>query len=277
MLTVAEAARNVACAGAVPIGVTNNLNFGNPERPEIMWQLVEAIEGMAEACRAFELPVTGGNVSLYNETDGKAIHPTPVVGIVGLLEDVRWAVGRAFPEAGLEIIVLGDNRGDMAGSEYLAVLHGAVCGRPAEPDLIRERSLQRLLPAAARQGVLRSANDVSAGGLAVALAEACFGAAVGAEVQVPPVAGAPVPATVAALFGEGPGVVVVSVAPSHRRAFLDLAAEHGVPAVVAGRTGGERLRVSVGSALVLDEPVVEARERWTGALEARIRPHAARG
>jgi phosphoribosylformylglycinamidine synthase len=261
----------------VPIGVTNNLNFGNPERPEIMWQLVEAIEGTAEACRAFELPVTGGNVSLYNETDGRAIHPTPVVGVVGLLEDVAWAIGRAFPEAGLEIVILGENRGDVAGSEYLAVLHHAVCGRPAAPDLAGERALQRLLPAAARRGLLRSANDVSAGGLAVALAEGCFGAGVGAEVDLTPVEGAPVPPIAATLFGETPGLVVASVPPPMRAALLDLAREHGVPAVVAGRTGGGVLRVSVGSVAVLDEPVAEARDRWTEILEDRLQPRLTRG
>jgi phosphoribosylformylglycinamidine synthase len=170
MLAVAEAARNVACAGATPIGATNNLNFGNPERPEIMWQLVEAIEGIAEACRALDLPITGGNVSLYNETDGRAIYPSPVLGVVGLLEDVTCALRRDFPEEGLDVILLGENHGEIAGSEYLQVVHGVVRGRPAAPNLAHERALHRLLPEAASARLIRSANDVAKGGLAVALA-----------------------------------------------------------------------------------------------------------
>src|SRR5207302_8979127 len=119
MLAVAEAARNVACAGAVPIAATNCLNFGNPERPEIMWQFVEAVEGIAEACRALDVPITGGNVSLYNETGGRAIYPTPILGVVGLIENADRTLGRTFPRAGLSIVQLGDNAGELGGSEYL--------------------------------------------------------------------------------------------------------------------------------------------------------------
>ena len=117
MLAVAEAARNVACAGAVPIGVTNNLNFGNPERPEIMWQLGQAVEGLGEACRAFDIPVTGGNVSLYNETDGRAILPTPVIGVVGLVDDASAVVDRRFRGEGRTVILMGENRGELGGSD----------------------------------------------------------------------------------------------------------------------------------------------------------------
>ena len=141
MLAVAEAARNVACAGAVPIGATNCLNFGNPERPEIMWQLVEAIEGIAEACRALDVPITGGNVSLYNETDGRAIYPTPVIGVVGLLEDASRVLTRTFRGSGDAVILLGEDRGELGGSEYLKIVHGLVRGDAPALDLARERAL----------------------------------------------------------------------------------------------------------------------------------------
>src|SRR6187549_152982 len=147
MLAVAEAARNVACAGAVPIGVTNNLNFGNPERPEIMWQLGQAVEGIGEACRAFEIPVTGGNVSLYNETDGHAILPTPVIGVVGLLDDASAVVDRRFRGEGRTVILMGEQRGELGGSEYLKTVHGQVRGVPPRVDLVRERAVQQLFPA----------------------------------------------------------------------------------------------------------------------------------
>jgi phosphoribosylformylglycinamidine synthase len=266
MLAVAEAARNVACAGAEPVGATNNLNFGNPERPEIMWQLIEAIEGMAEACRAFELPITGGNVSLYNETDGRAIYPTPVIGVVGLLEDVRRAIGRSFPAGDLDILILGDNRGDLAGSEYLKIVLGLVRGRPAAPDFALERALQRFLPRAAGLGLIRSANDVSEGGLAVALAEACFGCGVGADVEVAPATASVGSGVAAALFGESPGVVVVSVRPEQRRQVQELAAAHGIAVHAAGRTGGSALRIRVSGTAVVDERIEDVRASWASAL-----------
>ena len=145
MLAVAEAARNVACAGAVPIGATNCLNFGNPQRPEIMWQLVEAIEGIAEACRALDIPITGGNVSLYNETDGKAIYPTPIIGVVGLIEDASRDAGADVPGRGDAIVLLGESFGELGGSEYLKTVHGLVRGAPPALDLERERALIKLL------------------------------------------------------------------------------------------------------------------------------------
>src|SRR6185436_14373209 len=144
-LAVAEASRNVACAGALPIGATNCLNFGNPERPEIMWQFARAVAGLGDACRALDIPITGGNVSLYNETDGKAILPTPVIGVVGVIEDASRLTLRAFPESALDIVLLGDNLGELGGSEYLKTIHGLVRGVPPALDLARERALQRVL------------------------------------------------------------------------------------------------------------------------------------
>ena len=158
-LAVAESARNVACAGALPVGATNCLNFGNPERPDIMWQFVRTVEGIAEACRELNLPITGGNVSLYNETDGEAIHPTPVLGVVGVIEDASRVLGRVFKNPESVVVLLGEGGADLGGSEYLKVVHGLVRGRPPSLDLGRERALQRLLVEAATEGLLESAHD----------------------------------------------------------------------------------------------------------------------
>ncbi|MDP2052096.1 MAG: AIR synthase related protein, partial [Acidobacteriota bacterium] len=174
MLAVAEAARNVACAGGEPIGGTNNLNFGNPERPEIMWQLGEAVRGIGEACRALGIPITGGNVSLYNETEGRAIYPTPVLGVVGLLEDAAKTTTRAFKREGAAVVLLGDNLGELGGSEYLATMHGTVAGMPPALDLAREAALQKLIVTLIRGGLVDSAHDCSEGGVAVTLAECTF-------------------------------------------------------------------------------------------------------
>ena len=241
MLAVAEAARNVACAGAVPVGATNNLNFGNPERPEIMWQLVEAIEGMAEACRAFELPVTGGNVSLYNETDGRAILPTPVIGVVGVIEDVAHTLGRGFTQPGADVIVVGENRGELGGSEFLKTVRRMTRGVPPVVDLARELSLQQFLVAAASDQLLLSAHDVAEGGLAIALAEATFSHGIGADVDFSSASvAAGWPRVAATLFGESAGVVLLSVLPESTNEVLRRLAASGLAAVVVGPTGGDR-------------------------------------
>jgi phosphoribosylformylglycinamidine synthase len=280
-LAVAEAARNVACVGAVPIGVTDNLNFGNPERPEIMWQLVEALEGLREACLALELPVTGGNVSLYNETEGRAIYPTPIVGVLGLLEEASRVTGRAFREAGASIVLLGEGRGELGGSEYLKIVHGRVCGPPPALDLARERALQRLLVEGVGAGLVRSAHDVSDGGLLVTLAECCFETGgIGAEVDLPLEAaadGAMPPAfrLPAVLFGESPSRAVVSVAPADVAALLDRAARLGVPAREVGRTGGARVVVRVDGRPVVDVALAEIEAIWASALERALARRAA--
>jgi len=267
-LAVAEAARNVACAGARPIGATNCLNFGNPERPDIMWQFAEAVAGIGEACRALEVPITGGNVSLYNETDGCAILPTPVIGVVGLLEDAATVLTRVFPSAGLEIVLLGEGLGELGGSEYLKTLHGLLQGRPPVIDLARERALQRLLVESASTGVIRSAHDTAEGGLAVALAECCFDAGgLGADVSVP---GAPsdgdVDRLAATLFGESASRVLVSVAPDRVEAFVAAARSAGVPATRIGRTGGSGIRIAVDGTVAIECAVADAEARWNGCL-----------
>jgi len=207
-LAVAEACRNVAASGAEPIGATNCLNFGNPEKPEIMGQLVAAIRGIGDACRALGAPITGGNVSLYNETDGTAIYPTPVIGVVGLLEDASRVLQPWFSTGGDAVLLLGETRVDLGGSVYLERVHDAVVGRPPELDLDTERRLHVAMRELATAGVLRSAHDLGDGGLAVALAECCFdagGVKIGASVRVDARLRADV-----ALFSESPSRMLVA-------------------------------------------------------------------
>ena len=269
MLAVAEAARNVACAGARPLGATNCLNFGNPERPAIMWQFAKAVEGIGEACRALDVPITGGNVSLYNETDGHAIYPTPVIGVVGLLERADRVVARRFREPGDAIVMLGDSRGELGGTEYLKVIHGLVRGVPPALDLAAERALQQLLVALSEERLVRSAHDCSDGGIAVTLAECCFDTAgMGAEVEIDRVrvAGNDAVNVAAALFGESASRVVIGVAPDDVTAVLQRAAAASVPAKVIGRTGGNRLRIAVAGETVIEVSVGEAERVWLSAI-----------
>jgi phosphoribosylformylglycinamidine synthase subunit PurL len=233
---VAEAARNLVCVGALPTAVTNNLNFGNPLKPPIYHQLREAVLGMAEACSLFETPVTGGNVSLYNETDGKAVYPTPVIGMVGVLDDVSRATRAAFRTEGDRILLLGVNREEIGGSEYLyRTRDGLVAGPAPVVDLLAERQLQRAVLAMNAAGIVRSAHDCAEGGLATALAESAVGSdggALGVEVELPDTI-----APVALFFGESTGRVLVSVAPERVDEALAIAGEHDVPAAAVGTVG----------------------------------------
>jgi phosphoribosylformylglycinamidine synthase II len=270
MLAVAEAARNVACSGAKPLGATNCLNFGNPERPAIMWQFAKAVEGIGAACRALGVPITGGNVSLYNETDGKAIYPTPTIGVVGLLEHADRVVARKFRDAGDAILLFGEGRGELGGSEYLKVAHDIVRGVPPALDLDAERALQALLVQLAGERLLRSAHDCSDGGIAVTLAECCFETGgIGAEVSIDGVGVASDARlnVAAALYGESASRVVVSVVPDAVTTVLERAAAANVPARVIGQTGGNRLRMAVAGQIVVDAAVDEAERVWSSAIE----------
>jgi phosphoribosylformylglycinamidine synthase len=269
MHAVAEAARNVACAGARPLAATNCLNFGNPERPEIMWQFAKAVEGIGEACRALGVPITGGNVSLYNETDGRAIYPTPVLGVVGLLEHAERVLGSRFQDAGDIIVLLGQSHGELGGSEYLRVVHGLVRGMPPALDLGAERRLQRLLVELADLRLIRSAHDCSDGGVAVALAECCFKAGgLGAQVEVDEmhISRNPLVNMVAALFGESASRVLVSAASHLAGDVLERAAAASVPARIVGRTTGPQLRVTMGGRVVVDLGVEDGERVWSSAI-----------
>ena len=270
MLAVAEAARNVACAGGKPIAATNCLNFGNPERPGIMWQLAQAIEGIGEACRALDTPITGGNVSLYNETDGRAIYPTPVIGVVGVLEHADRVVTRRFQAAGDVIVLLGEGRGELGGSEYLKTVHGVVRGVPPALDLAAERALQAVLVDLAAERLMRSAHDCSDGGLAVTLAECCFDTdGIGADVSIDGVAVAHSESVnrAAALFGESASRVVVSASPDAVAEVVRRASAAGVPSRIIGRTGGRSLRIAVGGEVAVDVAVVDAERAWADAVQ----------
>jgi phosphoribosylformylglycinamidine synthase len=258
-LAVAEACRNVAAVGAVPIGLTNCLNFGNPEKPEVMGQLVMAIRGMGEACRALGVPVTGGNVSLYNETDGRAVYPTPTMGVVGLIEDATRVLPGSFQEPGHEVWLLGATGDDLGGSEYLKTIHGCVAGRPPVLDLEAERRLHALMAEAAAVGLLRSAHDPSDGGLAVALAECCFRdeeAGLGAVLEL---SGDLAPEGL--LFSESPSRMVVTT--DRAGALSALAAGHGVPCERLGVVGGERLALRRQGGPLLDVPLERLLFAWT--------------
>jgi phosphoribosylformylglycinamidine synthase len=235
---VAEAARNVACTGALPLGITDCLNFGNPDKPAVFFQFREACRGIGEACRVFDTPVTGGNVSLYNENPKGAIDPTPVIGMVGLLSDVRRRVPSHFQAPGDLVVLLGLTRGHLGASAYWEVVRGFTGGPPPPIDLPAERQLQRFLVAAAGRGLLRSAHDCSDGGLAVALAECCIGgpyaeAPLGAWIEITRAEGAPE----AVLYGEDGARVIITCRREILRELRLLASEFGIPAHGAGEVG----------------------------------------
>jgi phosphoribosylformylglycinamidine synthase len=234
--SVAEAARNVATVGAKPLAITNCLNFGNPERPEVMWAFSETVRGMADACRALGTPVTGGNVSFYNESGESAIWPTPVVGMLGLLDDYRLAVRGGFPRPSLYIYLLGETLAELGGTEFAEVILGKVSGHPPSLDLDAEAALIRLLQRAAHDDLLASAHDCSDGGLAVTLAESAIATDTGFAVSLP----GDLPPHVT-LFAESASRAVVSVAPERSAKFEDLAAALHVPFSRLGETGGPRM------------------------------------
>ncbi len=254
---VAEAARNVAVTGARPAAVTNCLNFGNPERPAVMWQFAESIRGMADACRAFGTPVTGGNVSFYNESGGSAIWPTPVIGMLGVLEDHRLRTPTGFPRAGLAVYQLGETFAELGGTEFADTVLGVVAGRPPALDLAKEVALQALLREAMGEDLLASAHDCSDGGLAVALAESAIEGGHGFAVVVP----GDLPPHVA-LFSESASRAVVSVGPEREDDLRSLAARLDVPATRLGETGGPRVVIEGMFETTLDD----LREAYEGAI-----------
>ena len=264
---VAEAARNVTCTGAVPLAITNCLNFGSPLKPHIRHQFREAVLGMRDACAYLETPVTGGNVSFYNETDGQAVYPTPVIGMIGVIEDLDTVVRHSFRDAGDTILLLGANKGELGGSEYLYAVHDLVAGEPPGVDLPAERALQRCLLAMTGRRVLKSAHDVASGGLAATLVESCLGrprasGGVGASVRLADA----LPDT-ALLFGEDHGRVVVSCAPEEEDNVRQIASDYGVPCARIGAVAGEGSSLEIetrSSTLTLDLGVLS--DHYFGAI-----------
>jgi phosphoribosylformylglycinamidine synthase len=258
-LALAEAYRNVATSGAVPLAVTNCLNFGSPEDPHVMWQFQQAVRGLADGCAQLGIPVTGGNVSFYNQTGDRAILPTPVVGVLGVLEDVARRVLSGFTRDGDTVLLFGDTRDELGGSEWANVAHGHLGGRPPVVDLAAEQRLGELLAAAATDGLLTGSHDLSDGGLAQALVEACLVGGRGATVDLLPSIDPFV-----ALFSESAGRVLVTVAPERADEVRSRAEAAGVPVRTLGVTGGAELAVAGVPALSL----AELRAAWEGTLPA---------
>lgn len=265
-IAVAEAARNIVCSGGEPLAITDGLNFGSPEKPEIYWQFRQAVAGISEACRVLETPVTGGNVSFYNEANGEAIYPTPIIGMVGLLEDATQYCTPSFKAAGDLVVLLGETYDELGGSEYLALIHGRVQGKPPALDLAKEKALHRTVLAAIRQGLVRSAHDLSEGGLAVAVAECTFGNQLGAVVEL---ARGDL-RTDSLLFGESQSRVVLSLPPEKLPALQTLAAQEKVPLRVIGRTGGDRLQIFVDGNRSIDRSVAELHTAWQEGIPCHL-------
>ncbi|HEX8634290.1 MAG TPA: phosphoribosylformylglycinamidine synthase subunit PurL [Pyrinomonadaceae bacterium] len=276
---VAEAARNVVCVGARPLAVTNCLNFPSPERPEVMWAFSETIDGMAEACRAFDTPVISGNVSFYNETEGRGILPTPVIGMVGIIEDVRRIIQPGFKTEGDLIALLGETHDDLSISEYAATVEGRAtvemlqAGRLATLDLKLEQAVQAACLQASDEGLLRSAHDASDGGLSIALAESCFSTlnrpSIGATIELSgalPVA--------AQLFAETPSRIVVSFHETARARVEEIAAAHGCPLSLIGRVGGAELRIDVNAQPAVSQNVNDLETHWRAALGRKLQAEA---
>jgi phosphoribosylformylglycinamidine synthase len=255
---VAEAVRNLACVGAEPVGLTDCLNFGNPERPEISWQFREAVRGMSDACRALGVPVISGNVSFYNETEGTSIYPTPAIAMVGVIPSLTGLPEAFFQSERDRVVLLGEDRSEFGGAAYLRLLHGIEQGRPPEVDLDAELRLAKLLRSLIAKGLLTTAHDLSEGGFLISLAEACFGRRpLGARVEVP-LAGAD-------LFSESQGRAIVACPPAALDRVLQAAEEAGVPAREIGETGGDVLEVRSGGE-TFRAPVAGLQEVWSTAL-----------
>ena len=275
MHAVAEAARKVACAGATPIGATNCLNFGNPEKPHIMWQFSQTIDGITKACEELDTPITGGNVSFYNETLGEGIYPTPVIGVVGFLEDVHKTVKMHFARAGRKIVLLRANEAgdavdaevEFGSSEYAKEILGAVWGYPPDLDIEREATLQRALVAIIEAGLVESAHDCADGGLAVALVESALPGGVGVSVTLPC---QQVPLEFL-LFGEDASRVVLSCDPAHLPRIQQVVEEYGVVVDVLGETRSDRVEIAVNGQSVISASVAELRDAYEGALEKALR------
>jgi phosphoribosylformylglycinamidine synthase subunit PurL len=256
-LALVESYRNVATGGARPLAISDCLNFGSPEDPAVMWQFAEACRGLKDACVELGVPVTGGNVSLYNQTGETAILPTPVVAVLGVIDDVTRRTPSAFVAPGEELFLLGETREELSGSEWAHVVHGHLGGLPPQVDLSAERALAALLADAV--GVVTSAHDLSEGGLAQALAEAALGADVGVTVTLP---GDPF----LDLFAESAGRAIVTVTEADTERLRDLAARHDVPLTPLGRTGGPDLAVEGQFAV----PLMELRAAWSATLPTAL-------
>ncbi len=260
-IAVSEAARNIVCSGAEPLAITDNLNFGNPEKPEIFWQMERAVDGMAEACRELNTPVIGGNVSLYNENAGGSIYPTPVVGMVGLIHDTDHITTQGFKNQGDEILLLGNTMAELGGSEFQTILHGVAEGRPPVLDLQVEKRLLASVLGAIQSGLVQSAHDLSEGGLAVAIAESCISGGLGAQVNVDTELRSDF-----ALFSESQSRILLSVSPEKAEQLKTYIEGHGVPVVKIGTVEGSNLSIDINGKNALNESVEALKQVWKDAI-----------
>ena len=238
-IAVAEAARNLSCKGALPQAVTDCLNFGNPEKETIYWQLEEAIKGISEACRVLQTPVISGNVSLYNESKGEAISPTPVIGMVGIIEDYNHICSMEFKNYNDLIVLLGENKEELGGSEYLKVIHNLEKGIPPRIDLLKEQAVQNVCREAIKKELVSSAHDCSEGGLAIALVESCIKGGKGAKIEIEDKIRSD-----ALLFGESQSRIIISLNPKNLSSLQEIAGKYQVPLLVLGSVEGEELNIN---------------------------------
>jgi len=263
-LVLAEGSRNLVCVGAEPAGVTDCLNFGNPEKPDRFWQFKRCVEGLADACRSFGLPVVSGNVSFYNETPDTAVYPTPVLGVVGVLDDVRRHCTAGFKQAGDVVLLLGETHEDLGGTEYVKRIHKRVAGRPPALDLEFEKKVQAVCLDVVRQGLAASAHDCSDGGLAAALAESCIFGNVGARIALGEhAAGVRLDAR---LFGESASRIILSVRPENADRVKEIAAGAQVPIAALGEVGGDELVVEADGVRRIAAKVAEMQRIWSEAI-----------
>ncbi len=260
-IAVAEAARNLSCVGAEPAGITDCLNFGSPDDPEVLWQFAKCIEGIRKACLAFNIPVVSGNVSFYNETKGVPIFPTPTIGMVGIIEDISRVIKPWFIREGDLIALAGINKLELGGSEYLSIIHNRIFGPPPSIDLELEKNVHLFVREAIRRGLLNSAHDCSEGGLAIAIAESCIGNNVGARVKLKDSIRID-----ALLFGESQSRIILSFPEENQNVLDDLARRYNVPFSVIGRTGGDDLIIND----FLDCSLAEMRHKWENGLRERL-------
>ncbi len=262
-IAVAEACRNLACVGAHPVGVTNCLNFGNPEKPEIMWQFQEAIEGIAEACRTFNIPVTGGNVSFYNDTEGQSIYPTPVLGVVGLVQDVNKSISPGFKKTGDLIFMIGKNKDEIGGSEYLKFCWNMEKGLPPQIDLQEEKQVHNVCIEAIEKELICSAHDISEGGLAACVAECAFfskhlvGCTLYLQDQL---------RTDSLLFGESQSRIIITAKPENKDALIEIAKNRKVPIHEIGTTGGDHIAIHHQGEKIIDLSIEQAYRIWKQAI-----------
>jgi phosphoribosylformylglycinamidine synthase len=260
-IAVAEAARNIVCSGAEPLAITDNLNFGNPEKPEIFWQLEKAADGISEACRKLNAPVIGGNVSLYNENAKGAIYPTPVIGMVGLVHDLDHITTQGFKKEGDVMLLLGETKAELGGSEFQKVVHGVTEGRPPQIDLDTEKKLLDTVLGAIQKGLVASAHDLSEGGLAAALAESCISGRIGAKVSVKTELRSDIE-----LFSESQSRILLSASPEKAAELEAWIAGNGVPVRNIGNVQGQDLQIEINAKQAIQSPVAQLEKVWKDAI-----------